>query len=99
MVEDSPFELVVEFSTQMDTWGFVVEPDDFDFRSHDEIAQRYFDRSKHLRTRLPDNDRDLLIDFCAYLDNEGQLTSLGPTYEPDEVVDRFLKERPTRERN
>jgi hypothetical protein len=95
MPERSGLDLVAEFSAQMDTWKFVTTPDDFDSRSHDELAQWYFDRVKHLGAPAGRSERDLLIDYCHWMDNEGHLVSFGPMYEPDAVVDRFLKENPT----
>ncbi len=91
------YELLVAFSSRIDDWGMVTDPDDFDERSHDALVTEY--GGKLLRggflsraEALPDSD--LLVGYAHWLDNNGVLRAAGPGEDGLELaVERFLKEQ------
>jgi hypothetical protein len=96
VVPQDRYELLVAFSTQLDDWGMITDPDDFDDRSHDVLVSEYRNKlqMRNLLDRadgLPDNE--LLIGYVNWLDGVGTLKTWGPGVDGfDDMVKRFLEE-------
>jgi hypothetical protein len=91
------YELLVAFSSRIDDWGLVTDPDDYDERSHDMLVSEYITklvRGGFLSRTETFSDSELLIGYAHWLDNNGVLRSAGPGEDGlERTVERFLKER------
>lgn len=91
------YELLVAFSSRIDDWGLVTDPDDFDERSHDALVSEYITklvRGGFLSQTETLSDSELLIGYAHWLDNNGVLRAAGPGEDGlEHAVQRFMKEQ------
>jgi hypothetical protein len=91
------YELLVAFSSRIDDWGMVTDPDNFDERSHDALVAEYRNKLQVrgvLERMDGKSDEDLLYDYVCWLDDNGGMRTAGPGHNGlSESVDRFLNEQ------